>query len=92
MSRSRTRSLLVASVVWILLIGAGAYLTYPAIGPIAASIEPSPFWSVGATGNESAPLRVELKTISWLAWCLGPVTLLWVLAFLFARRPSQHAA
>ena len=92
MTRSRTRSLLIASVVWVVLIGAGAYVTYPAIGQLAASIEPNPFWSVATTGNESAPFRVELKTISWLAWCLGPVALLWVASFLLTRRPPRHAA
>ena len=92
MTRSRKRALLLLSFIWVLLIGAGAYLTYPSIGQIAASIEPNPFWSVDATGIPSAPFRVGLKTVSWLVWTLAPVALLWVLGFLLGRRSSGHAA
>lgn len=92
MTRSRKRAILLVSFIWVLLVGAGAYLTYPSIGPVAASIEPNPFWSVDATGIASAPFHVGLKTTSWLAWTLVPVALLWVLAFLLGRRSSGHAA
>lgn len=92
MTRSRKRALLIASLAWVLLIGAGAYLTHPSIGQIAASVEPNPFWSVDATGIASAPFRVGLKTASWLVWTLAPVALLWVLAFFLERRSSGHAA
>ena len=92
MTRSRKRLLLVASFAWVLLIGAGAYLTYPSVGPIAASIEPNPFWSIDATGIASAPFRIGLKTASWLTWTVAPIALLWVFVFLFGRRASGDAA
>jgi hypothetical protein len=92
MTRPLKRALLIASLVWVLLIGVGAYLAYPSIGQIAVSIEPNPLWSVEATGIESAPFRVSLKTRTWVAVTLVPVTLLWVLAFLLGRRSSGHAA
>ena len=90
MTRSRKSLLLIASFAWVLLIGAGAYLTYPSVGPIVVSIEPNPFWSADATGIVSAPFRVGLKTASWLAWTLTPVALLWLLALLVERRSSGH--
>ena len=92
MSRSRNRSLLIASFVWVLLIVGGAFLAYPSIGPIAASIEPNPFWSVVVTGDPTAPFRVHLKVGSWLAWSLGPVALLWLVAIIRTRQPSGHVA
>ena len=92
MTRSRKRILLIASFVWVLLIGIGAALLYPSVGQIAAIIEPNPFWSVQATGIASAPFRVALSTASWLAWTLVPVALLWVVTFLLGRRPSGRAA
>ena len=91
MTSSRKRALLLLSFVWVLLVGAGAYLTYPSIGQIAASIEPNPFWSVDATGIPSAPFRVGLKTVSWLVWTSAPLALLWALTFLSGRRPARHA-
>lgn len=90
MTRSRRRLLLIGSFTWVFLVGAGAYLTYPSIGPIAASIEPNPFWSITATGVTSAPFHVSLKTASWLAWTLAPVALVWALALLSGRRASGH--
>lgn len=92
MTRSRKRVLLLTSFIWVLLIGAVAYLTYPSIGPVAASIEPNPFCSVDATGIASAPFHVGLKTASWLGWTLVPVALLWALALLLGRRSSGRAA
>ena len=91
MSRFRKRSLLAVSLVWVLLIASGALLAYPSVGPIAASIEPNPFWSVDATGSPSAPFRVGLKTVSWLVWTSAPLALLWALTFLSGRRPARHA-
>ena len=92
MSRFRKRSLLAVSLVWVLLIASGALLAYPSVGPIAASIEPNPFWSVAVTGDPAAPFRVQLKVGSWLAWSLGPVLLLWLVAIFRGRQPSGHAA
>ena len=92
MSRSRKRYLLAVSLAWVLLIAGGAVLAYPSVGPIAASIEPNPFWSVAATGDPVAPFRVHLKVGSWLTWSLGPVLLVWVVAIVRGRAPSGHAA
>jgi len=92
MSRSRKRFLLIASFTWVLLIAGGAFLAYPSIGPIAASFEPNPFWSVGVTGDPIAPFRVHLKIGLWLAWSVGPVVPLWLAAILRGRQPSGHAA
>ena len=92
MSRSSKRYLLAASLAWVLLIAGGALLAYPSVGPIAASIEPNPFWSVAVTGDPATLFRVHLKVGSWLAWSLGPVLLLWLVAIVRGRQPSGHAA
>ena len=92
MSRQRVRSQLIASVVWLLLLAAGAYITCPIVGPIAASIEPNPLWSVAATGNAAAPFQVGLKVDSWLIWCLAPIAVVWLLGWVFARQPLRRAA
>lgn len=92
MSRSRKLVLLVISFVWVLLIGVGAFFTYPSIGPIATSIDPNPFWSVVATGDPSAPYRTGLKTGSWFAWTLVPVALIWLVGIIHRRRSSRQDA
>ena len=94
MSRSLVRSLLVASIAWILLLAAGAYLLYPEIGPVVASFEPNPFWTTEATGNAAAPIRVNLKSGPWLASCLIPLAALWGLAAVlrFATRRRSASA
>lgn len=80
MSRSLIRSLLVASALWLLLLGVGAYLLYPSVGAVAASIVGNPFWEVHATGNPSVPFKVELQMASWLTWSIAPIAALWLLA------------
>lgn len=92
MSRSYIGTLLIISAIWVLLIAGGAYLTYPVIGPVAVIIDPNPYWIVDVIGDSADPFRVIFKARSWLGWCLTPLALLWVVAFVSARRQSNHAA
>ena len=92
---SSTRTLWVFSSVWLLLMGACAYIAYPSIGAIAISITPNPFWEVAATGVPQSPFAVTANWGYLLAVSLGPVLALWLAAFVFRRsrpRSSRHAA
>jgi hypothetical protein len=92
MSRRTIHKLLIASVVWILLIAGGAYMTYPAMGPVAVTLVDNPFWDLIVTGNPDAPFRAAIKTGAWLSWCLIPLALFWSLTWASAKRNSRRGA
>lgn len=92
MPRSLYRRLIMASLAWVLLVAGGAFLARPVVGPIIASIDPNPFWSVVATGIPAAPFRISLRTASWLGWCLAPVVALWLAALAARRKPPPSRA
>lgn len=95
MARSLIRSLLVASTLWLLLLGAGAYLVYPHVGQVASSVAGNPFWEVQVTGDSSAPFKVELQAASWLTWSIAPIAALWLLAIVVriaSNRRSRRGA
>lgn len=90
MPRTSIRSLLVLSVGWMLLSCLALLLFRPSIhGGMAVSLAPNPFWTVVNQGL--GRFDVILHPYAWIAFSLGPLAAVWLLAVLL-NRPRHGAA
>jgi len=91
MRRWLIRLLLVLSTLWMLLMCAWAWATYPMIGPLIATIEgPMALWDVNVHDGVAT---VVFHKREWLMIVLPPLGLLWLLggAAMLVGRPPRGA-
>lgn len=85
-----TKKVMIASVIWLLLIGACLITSHPSItnssiGSLARSITPNPFWAVRATDIPASPFSVTAKWGYILGVALVPLVTLWSVVLVWRR-------
>jgi hypothetical protein len=90
-SASRRRVIANAAAVLAILVGFGAWLVRPALSPLPAVV-PNPTSALQAAGTIVKPGPFVARTVVWLGWYLGPVTLVLAIiaAALLARALVLH--